>query len=781
MKASTRILSLILALVMLFALSVSALAKTSSDPISAPADADPVFTVKAGAGSVTYTWADVNGKGEFASATHEYSAKVDGVQTTQSWTGVALTDLLADAEKKLNVEFRADYRIAAAAADGFLASFTVEDAMNAENLYLVAPDPVNNYDDDTVYDNSYVRILRYGTSATSNQTNIRCITGIEVLDEAGKPLTGVGKVQGGDVMNSVFYIAVKESADSEFKFYYYTREDLEAYDDTHDFKYVDHTVPKTVTGRGASIKRLLDDISDAVITDDMIVQYAESDGYHADADTPIEESAYKDKVAWLTASHVTAGGDTVPAVETVACYQSKTVYDDPDENNVNSVDWEDADAGSGYLRAYRQRDDANSAVIKTLMGVVVSYSGSEFSGNDGYTLNAVTDKGYDIEMIEPSTGKTYVSQSVTGLVPGMQYAVNAPAVNNASISVGQPSKQVVTAAEGTSAAVTFQYTEATYLNLNGNAYTFIQIKNHENATQVPSQEEVDFHGTPYGYYDAMYYRYNGAWLCDLIEGDAVVRSADGESITIPELETGDYFLAYGYTASKSSTNVSEGKRFTYAYESPKLLLPHEGTLVGEAEAGAEGNKRVPVAMDSVVSITRSVNNPFTDVKEDDYFYAPVLWAVEKGITNGKSDTSFVPNESCTRAQMVTFLWRAMGKPAPHTDVNPFTDVKQGDYFYDAVLWAVDAGVTRGTSETAFSPDSTVTRGQAVTFLYRLSGMKSDVPNPFTDLKEDAYYYDAVLWAAHSNVTNGVTPSTFAPDSAVTRGQAVTFLSRVFNH
>ena len=776
MKTTKRIFCLVLALILLCGITAAALAKTSSDPISAPADTDPVFAVKAGSASLTYTWADINGKGSFASAEHVYSAKVDGEQTTQTWTGVALADILADAEKALGTEFKDEYKISAVAADGYLVSFTVEDVMDAANIYMVAPDPVNNYDDTAVYDNSYVRILRYGTEATSNQTNIRCVTGIEVLDGAGKPLTGIGKVQGGDIMNSIFYIAVKESADSEFKFYYYTREDLEAYDDTHDFKYVDHTVPKTVTGRGASLKNLLDDITDAEITDDMIIQYAESDGYHADAGTPIEESAYKDKVAWLTESHVTAGGDTAPAVETVACYQSFTVYDNPDENNVNSADWEDADAGSGYLRAYRQREDANSAVIKTLMGIVVSYSGSEFTGDVGYTLKAVTDKGYDIEMIEPSTGKTYVSQKVTGLLPGMKYAVTAPYVANASVTAGEPAKQIVTAGEGTAATVTFKYTEAPYVTIADKAYTLTEFKALEAITQIPYSDEDEGVTPPYGYYNAMYYRYQGAWLSELMDEDVTVSSADG-SINLTAYDLTDYFLAYGYTASKSSTNVSEGKRFTYVYESPRLLIPKDGTIVSEQNVDAESNKPVTVALENVTSVTAAVQNPFTDVKAEDYFYAPVLWAVKNDVTKGKSAALFAPGDSCTRAQMVTFLWRAMGKPAPKTAENPFTDLKQGEYYYDAVLWAVETGITVGTSPTTFSPDKTVTRGQAVTFIYRLVGAKGDAENPFTDLVEGSYYYDAVLWAVASDVTNGTSPTTFSPENPCTRGQIVTFLYR----
>ena len=170
-------------------------------------------------------------------------------------------------------------------------------------------------------------------------------------------------------------------------------------------------------------------------------------------------------------------------------------------------------------------------------------------------------------------------------------------------------------------------------------------------------------------------------------------------------------------------------------------------------------------------------NPFTDVKTGDYFYDAVLWAVKEGVTSGTTATTFSPNESCTRAQTVTFLWRAAGSPEPTTNVNPFTDVKTGDYFYKAVLWAYENGITKGTSDTEFSPNATVTRGQTVTFLYRLTGEKTNGNNPFTDVKTGDYYYDSVLWAYENGITSGTSDTTFSPNDNCLRGQIVTFLYR----
>ena len=169
---------------------------------------------------------------------------------------------------------------------------------------------------------------------------------------------------------------------------------------------------------------------------------------------------------------------------------------------------------------------------------------------------------------------------------------------------------------------------------------------------------------------------------------------------------------------------------------------------------------------------------FQDVPRGEYYTEPVGWALRKGITNGTSSVDFSPMADCTRGQVVTFLWRAAGEPKPTSTRNPFSDVKPSDYYYNAVLWAVEKGITNGTSPTTFSPNSPCTRGQVVTFLWRYAGMpKTSGSNPFSDVKTGEYYYDAVLWASGKNVTNGTSPTTFSPNNTCTRGQIVTFLYR----
>ena len=172
-------------------------------------------------------------------------------------------------------------------------------------------------------------------------------------------------------------------------------------------------------------------------------------------------------------------------------------------------------------------------------------------------------------------------------------------------------------------------------------------------------------------------------------------------------------------------------------------------------------------------------NPFIDVEEDDYFYTPVLWAVKKGITTGTTPTTFSPDEDCTRGQVVTFLWRANGCPEPTTTENPFTDVPENMYYYKAVLWAVEEGITTGTSATEFEPEEPCTRGQVATFLWRAHGKPAPEGKSegFTDVPENMYYYEAILWAAENGITNGVGNGEFEPDESCTRAQIVTFIYR----
>lgn len=195
-----------------------------------------------------------------------------------------------------------------------------------------------------------------------------------------------------------------------------------------------------------------------------------------------------------------------------------------------------------------------------------------------------------------------------------------------------------------------------------------------------------------------------------------------------------------------------------------------GTLVPYVDDG----------MDYIPGVIGGSTGSFTfhDVSRFDYFYNAVKWAAENGIASGTGRYTFSPNAVCTRAQTVTFLWRAAGSPLPRYRVCPFTDVQPNDYYYNAVLWAVEQGITTGLNATIFGPDVTVDRGQVAAFLYRAaSAAKPNTFNPFTDVKTTAYNYDAILWAYDNRITTGTSDTTFSPDAYCTRAQIVTFLWR----
>lgn len=205
---------------------------------------------------------------------------------------------------------------------------------------------------------------------------------------------------------------------------------------------------------------------------------------------------------------------------------------------------------------------------------------------------------------------------------------------------------------------------------------------------------------------------------------------------------------------------------TYSFKQPNGKVNIEVTFKEIAEVPGEDTPSEPEKM------------PFTDVPSDAYYIEAVRWAVKNGITSGISDTLFNPHGICTRAQAVTFLWRAAGSPTPESTKIPFEDVPADAYYYKAVMWAVENGITVGTSDTTFSPNTECTRAQIVTFLWR--SQKSPTiftANPFTDVDFKAYYIDAVLWAVKNEITSGTSATTFSPEADCTRAQIVTFLYR----
>ena len=234
----------------------------------------------------------------------------------------------------------------------------------------------------------------------------------------------------------------------------------------------------------------------------------------------------------------------------------------------------------------------------------------------------------------------------------------------------------------------------------------------------------------------------------------------------------------GSISPTGNVSVREGRDQTFTI-TPNKGYAVDKVLIDSKNVGAVKSYTFEnVKKNHTIEVSFARANEFIDVPAGSYFYEAVMWAVEKGITTGTDATHFSPDGICTRAQAVTFLWRAAGSPAAKSAVMPFADVKVGSYYYDAVLWAVENGITKGTSETMFSPDATCSRAQIVTFLWRSQkSPAAGTANPFTDVKESAYYADAVLWAVKEDVTKGTTNTTFSPDADCTRAQIVTFIWR----
>ena len=242
--------------------------------------------------------------------------------------------------------------------------------------------------------------------------------------------------------------------------------------------------------------------------------------------------------------------------------------------------------------------------------------------------------------------------------------------------------------------------------------------------------------------------------------------------------------AGGSISPSGNVSVREGRDQTFTITPDKgyavANVKIDGKSIGAVKSYTFENVRRTHTIE--VIFMKANGNPqtgvFVDVATGSYYEDAVDWAVENGITQGTDDTHFSPDGICTRAQAVTFLWRTAGSPASKTSAMPFTDVPAGSYYYDAVLWAVENGITKGTSDTTFSPNMTCTRAQIVAFLWRSEkSPAAGTANPFADVKADAYYADAVLWAVKENITKGTTSTTFSPDADCIRAQIVTFLWR----
>lgn len=262
----------------------------------------------------------------------------------------------------------------------------------------------------------------------------------------------------------------------------------------------------------------------------------------------------------------------------------------------------------------------------------------------------------------------------------------------------------------------------------------------------------------------------------------------GGSVSIPDTKIPTGIYEHG-TVTVSPKSASKGDTVTitatpdkgYTLESLTVLDKDGKALALTDKGGVRYTFVMPAGKITVKAVFMDDNtmlNFFTDVHAEDYYYDAVLWAAQEGVTGGTSDTLFAPNAGCTRAQAVTFLWRAAGSPEPKSADLPFTDVPADAYYAKAVAWAVENGVAKGVSETAFAPNASCNRAQIVTFLWRAhQSPKSGGESPFADVSAAAYYYNAVLWAVANDVAKGVSETAFAPNDNCTRAQIVTLIYR----
>ena len=266
-------------------------------------------------------------------------------------------------------------------------------------------------------------------------------------------------------------------------------------------------------------------------------------------------------------------------------------------------------------------------------------------------------------------------------------------------------------------------------------------------------------------------------------------SSSGRDDSDPSYAVGIPDKTENGSVSVSPKNASQGDRVTVTvkpdagYELDSLkVLDKDGK---ELELTDKGDGKFTFIMPAgkvevKATFTEEVKtSPFRDVSTDAYYYEAVKWAQKKGITGGIGDGLFGPNQPCTRAQIVTFLWRAAGSPEPEGTAAGMTDVAAGSYYEKAVAWAIENGITTGTADGKFSPNAPCTRAQSMTFLFRASKASADGAPAFGDVAADAYYAEAVKWATDNGITNGTTSSTFSPGSGCTRAQIVTFLWRLY--
>ena len=393
------------------------------------------------------------------------------------------------------------------------------------------------------------------------------------------------------------------------------------------------------------------------------------------------------------------------------------------------------------------------------------------NANDKLSIKHTKDNGtveYYTGKVTADGGKLYLTFTTNGFSPfvissavasidGVMYPTLAEAVAN--VDSGKTIMLETDCAEAVTVSRTVKFT----LDKNSHAFT--------GSIKAGSYTTVTATGTELVEYTFTYSRpYSGSSSYD-----------PTYSVTVDKTENGSVTVSPKSASKGDTVTITVKPDSGYVLETLTVTDKNGNELTLKDKGDGKYTFTMPagkVEVKATFMEDNSVLNFFYDVPNGAYFYEAVKWAVDKGITNGLSDTMFGPYESCTRAQIVTFLWRAAGSPEPKA-ASSFTDVPVSTYYAKAVAWAVENGITNGMTATEFAPDATCTRGQSVTFLHRvLKGTASGSAN-FTDVKSDAFYADAVNWAVASDVTNGTSATTFSPNADCTRAEIVTFLYRAY--
>ena len=317
----------------------------------------------------------------------------------------------------------------------------------------------------------------------------------------------------------------------------------------------------------------------------------------------------------------------------------------------------------------------------------------------------------------------------------------------------------------------------------GTAVASVTVKHGQTAApEEPARSGYRFDGW---YLGTTAYDFTTAVTDDLTLTAHWTRRSSGGStwytVTVAETENGSASASRKSAASGTLVTVTAKPDDGYQVKEVTVTVDRTGKTVKVMDKG--GGKFTFTMPAGAVTVRASFvkENPFIDVPSDSYYKDAVDWAEKNGITGGVSAGSFAPDRICTRAQAVTFLWRTAGSPEPETTEMPFADVPTGSYYFKAVQWAVENGITKGTTDTTFSPDVTCSRSHIVTFLWRAAKCPTpDSVSPFTDVPAGAYYAEAVQWAVENGITKGTTDSTFSPNQGCTRAQIVTFLYRQYS-